>query len=155
MHTIPQSAAHERADCLSHLMVMSQTHLLPLQACRDFSDDGTCKDTCPPLTLYDRKTHQVVSNPNAKFTYGATCVKACPRRNSSFRPLAFSCLLPYFSSTTKRTATTSRAISSTTSTTTRIATTNTSCTTSCISTSLSSLQSAVCACFFTCLLLKC
>uniref|UniRef100_A0A3B4UWL8 Receptor protein-tyrosine kinase n=1 Tax=Seriola dumerili TaxID=41447 RepID=A0A3B4UWL8_SERDU len=47
-------------------------------ACRDFNDDGTCKDTCPPLKLYDPKTHQVVNNPNAKFTFGATCVKACP-----------------------------------------------------------------------------
>ncbi|KAL7373850.1 hypothetical protein ABVT39_015874 [Epinephelus coioides] len=47
-------------------------------ACRDFNDDGTCKDACPPLTLYDPKTHQVVNNPNAKFTFGATCFKACP-----------------------------------------------------------------------------
>uniref|UniRef100_UPI0037E8D14B melanoma receptor tyrosine-protein kinase-like isoform X2 n=1 Tax=Semicossyphus pulcher TaxID=241346 RepID=UPI0037E8D14B len=47
-------------------------------ACRNFSDVGTCKDACPPLTLYDPKTHQVVDNPNAKFTFGATCVKACP-----------------------------------------------------------------------------
>ncbi|XP_019749453.1 melanoma receptor tyrosine-protein kinase-like isoform X2 [Hippocampus comes] len=48
-------------------------------ACRLFNDDGTCKDACPPEKLYDLKTHQVVHNPNAKFTYGATCVKACPR----------------------------------------------------------------------------
>ncbi|XP_069033669.1 melanoma receptor tyrosine-protein kinase-like [Embiotoca jacksoni] len=47
-------------------------------ACRQFNDDGTCKDACPPLKLYDAKTHQVVDNPNAKFTFGATCVKACP-----------------------------------------------------------------------------
>ncbi|XP_059183124.1 melanoma receptor tyrosine-protein kinase-like [Centropristis striata] len=47
-------------------------------ACRDFNDDGTCKDTCPPQVLYDPKTHQVVNNPKAKFTFGATCVKACP-----------------------------------------------------------------------------
>ncbi|XP_074549435.1 melanoma receptor tyrosine-protein kinase-like isoform X2 [Halichoeres trimaculatus] len=47
-------------------------------ACRAFNDDGTCKDACPPLTLYNPKTHQVVNNPNAKFTFGATCVKACP-----------------------------------------------------------------------------
>nr|XP_046228029.1 melanoma receptor tyrosine-protein kinase-like isoform X2 [Scatophagus argus] len=47
-------------------------------ACKDFNDDGTCKDACPPLTLYDPKTHQVVNNPKAKFTFGATCVKACP-----------------------------------------------------------------------------
>ncbi|XP_070784140.1 melanoma receptor tyrosine-protein kinase-like isoform X5 [Enoplosus armatus] len=47
-------------------------------ACRDFNDDGTCKDACPQLTIYNPKTHQVVNNPNAKFTFGATCVKACP-----------------------------------------------------------------------------
>lgn len=58
------------------------TSLLPVQACRDFNDNGTCKDTCPPLTIYNPKTHQVVNNPNAKFTFGATCVKACPRKNS-------------------------------------------------------------------------
>ncbi|XP_061522882.1 melanoma receptor tyrosine-protein kinase-like isoform X2 [Phycodurus eques] len=48
-------------------------------ACRLFNDDGTCKDACPPEKLYDLKTHQVISNPDAKFAYGATCVKACPR----------------------------------------------------------------------------
>ncbi|XP_061522885.1 melanoma receptor tyrosine-protein kinase-like isoform X5 [Phycodurus eques] len=47
-------------------------------ACRLFNDDGTCKDACPPEKLYDLKTHQVISNPDAKFAYGATCVKACP-----------------------------------------------------------------------------
>uniref|UniRef100_A0A8C2XJK9 Receptor protein-tyrosine kinase n=1 Tax=Cyclopterus lumpus TaxID=8103 RepID=A0A8C2XJK9_CYCLU len=47
-------------------------------ACRDLNDNGTCKDACPHLTLYNSKTHQEVHNPNAKYTYGATCVKACP-----------------------------------------------------------------------------
>uniref|UniRef100_UPI003AABDA4D melanoma receptor tyrosine-protein kinase-like n=1 Tax=Centroberyx gerrardi TaxID=166262 RepID=UPI003AABDA4D len=47
-------------------------------ACRDFNDEGTCKDTCPPLMLYNPNTHQLAVNPNAKFTFGATCVKACP-----------------------------------------------------------------------------
>ncbi|KAM6900104.1 melanoma receptor tyrosine-protein kinase-like [Xenentodon cancila] len=47
-------------------------------ACRNFNDDGTCKDACPHLTIYDRKTQTVVNNPNAKYTFGATCVKACP-----------------------------------------------------------------------------
>ncbi|XP_077592656.1 melanoma receptor tyrosine-protein kinase-like isoform X1 [Stigmatopora nigra] len=51
-------------------------------ACRLFNDDGTCKDACPPEKLYDLKTHQVVNNPKAKFTYGATCVKACPRKTT-------------------------------------------------------------------------
>ncbi|KAM4718311.1 melanoma receptor tyrosine-protein kinase-like isoform 2-T2 [Anableps anableps] len=47
-------------------------------ACRDFNDDGTCKDACPPPKIYDRTTHQVVDNPNTKYTFGAACVKACP-----------------------------------------------------------------------------
>ncbi|XP_033991067.1 melanoma receptor tyrosine-protein kinase-like [Trematomus bernacchii] len=53
----------------------TNTHCL---ACTDFSDEGTCKDICPPLKLYNPKTHHLVNNPNAKFTFGASCVKACP-----------------------------------------------------------------------------
>lgn len=57
------------------------THLwrLPVQACRDFNDEGTCKDTCPPRMFYNPKTHRRVPNPNAKYAFGATCVKFCPR----------------------------------------------------------------------------
>uniref|UniRef100_A0A3B5M1B2 receptor protein-tyrosine kinase n=1 Tax=Xiphophorus couchianus TaxID=32473 RepID=A0A3B5M1B2_9TELE len=47
-------------------------------ACRDFNDDGTCKDTCPPPKIYDIVSHQVVDNPNIKYTFGAACVKECP-----------------------------------------------------------------------------
>ncbi|KAM3860320.1 LOW QUALITY PROTEIN: melanoma receptor tyrosine-protein kinase-like [Diretmus argenteus] len=47
-------------------------------ACRKFNDEGTCIDNCPPLMLYDPNTHQLVSNPKAKFTFGATCVTSCP-----------------------------------------------------------------------------
>lgn len=50
-----------------------------IQACRDFNDDGTCKDTCPPEIFYNPKTHQMVPNPNAKYAFGAICVKTCPR----------------------------------------------------------------------------
>lgn len=64
-----------------HDKVILSISPLHFQACRDFNDDGTCKDVCPPLTLYDSKTHQVVDNPNAKFTFGSTCVKACPRKD--------------------------------------------------------------------------
>ncbi|XP_068603953.1 LOW QUALITY PROTEIN: melanoma receptor tyrosine-protein kinase-like [Brachionichthys hirsutus] len=48
-------------------------------ACRDFNDDGTCKGACPRPTIYDSKIYQQVNNPNTKFAFGATCVKACPR----------------------------------------------------------------------------
>lgn len=54
---------------------------LPLQACRDFNDDGTCVNACPPMTLYIKHTQEVMNNPNAKYSYGATCVKACPGKN--------------------------------------------------------------------------
>ncbi|XP_037311535.2 melanoma receptor tyrosine-protein kinase-like [Pungitius pungitius] len=47
-------------------------------ACRDLNDDGTCKDACPQMTVHDPKTYRQINNPNAKFAFGATCVKACP-----------------------------------------------------------------------------
>ncbi|XP_066511540.1 epidermal growth factor receptor-like isoform X1 [Hoplias malabaricus] len=47
-------------------------------ACRDFQDEDTCKDACPPLMLYDPNTHQLAPNPYGKYNYGATCVKSCP-----------------------------------------------------------------------------
>ncbi|XP_041103965.1 epidermal growth factor receptor-like [Polyodon spathula] len=51
------------------------THCL---ACRAFQDDGTCKDACPQLMLYDPNTHQLEVNPKGKYNFGATCVKNCP-----------------------------------------------------------------------------
>lgn len=59
------------------------TLLLPLQACKDFEDDGICKNMCPSLMLYDPNTHQLIPNPNAKYSFGATCVKNCPRKSFS------------------------------------------------------------------------
>uniref|UniRef100_A0A3B4B3B7 receptor protein-tyrosine kinase n=1 Tax=Periophthalmus magnuspinnatus TaxID=409849 RepID=A0A3B4B3B7_9GOBI len=47
-------------------------------ACRDFQDDGVCKDSCPRLMRYDPNLHQLVPNPHGKYNFGATCVKNCP-----------------------------------------------------------------------------
>uniref|UniRef100_A0A3Q2Y878 Receptor protein-tyrosine kinase n=1 Tax=Hippocampus comes TaxID=109280 RepID=A0A3Q2Y878_HIPCM len=47
-------------------------------ACRDFQDDGVCKDSCPGLMRYDPNQHQLVPNPHGKYNFGATCVKSCP-----------------------------------------------------------------------------
>ncbi|KAB1253761.1 Epidermal growth factor receptor, partial [Camelus dromedarius] len=47
--------------------------------CRKFRDEATCKDTCPPLMLYNPTTYQMDVNPNGKYSFGATCVKNCPR----------------------------------------------------------------------------
>lgn len=50
------------------------------QACRKFRDDATCKDTCPPLVLYNPTTYQMDVNPDGKYSFGATCVRECPRK---------------------------------------------------------------------------
>ncbi|CAM4595889.1 unnamed protein product [Leuciscus chuanchicus] len=47
-------------------------------ACKDFQDEGTCKDACPRLMLYDPNTHQLALNPHGKYSFGATCIKKCP-----------------------------------------------------------------------------
>ncbi|KAL0199794.1 hypothetical protein M9458_002981, partial [Cirrhinus mrigala] len=49
-------------------------------ACKDFQDEGTCKDACPRLMLYDPNTHQLAPNPDGKYSFGATCIKICPRK---------------------------------------------------------------------------
>eukprot|EP00070_Physeter_catodon_P039179 XP_028346073.1 epidermal growth factor receptor isoform X4 [Physeter catodon] len=47
--------------------------------CRRFRDGATCKDTCPPLMLYDPTTYEMKVNPLGKYSFGATCVRKCPR----------------------------------------------------------------------------
>uniref|UniRef100_A0A8C9WAN6 Receptor protein-tyrosine kinase n=1 Tax=Scleropages formosus TaxID=113540 RepID=A0A8C9WAN6_SCLFO len=48
-------------------------------ACRHFNDNGVCKDNCPSANIYDPVTFQLKPNKNKKFSFGATCVKECPR----------------------------------------------------------------------------
>uniref|UniRef100_A0A4W5NSX5 Receptor protein-tyrosine kinase n=1 Tax=Hucho hucho TaxID=62062 RepID=A0A4W5NSX5_9TELE len=68
------------SDCCNEHCAAGCTGPRPTEclACRDFQDDGTCKNACPPTILYNPNTYQLASNPNAKFTFGATCVKDCP-----------------------------------------------------------------------------
>ncbi|XP_031638546.1 epidermal growth factor receptor-like [Contarinia nasturtii] len=47
-------------------------------ACRNFYDDGVCKDECPPLLKYNLTKYLWEANPEGKYTYGATCVRNCP-----------------------------------------------------------------------------
>ncbi|CAL4073782.1 unnamed protein product, partial [Meganyctiphanes norvegica] len=47
-------------------------------ACKNFYDDGECKQECPPMMRYNPITYSWETNPNGKFAYGATCVKNCP-----------------------------------------------------------------------------
>ncbi|XP_059823352.1 receptor tyrosine-protein kinase erbB-4-like isoform X6 [Hypanus sabinus] len=47
-------------------------------ACTNFNDSGACVIQCPLPFFYNTITFQVEPNPNAKYTYGAFCVKKCP-----------------------------------------------------------------------------
>ncbi|KAG5262466.1 hypothetical protein AALO_G00275430 [Alosa alosa] len=46
--------------------------------CRHFNNNGTCRESCPPPTIYDPNTYQSKPNPNKRLNFGATCVKTCP-----------------------------------------------------------------------------
>lgn len=53
---------------------------LVLQACMNFNDSGACVTQCPQTFVYNPTTFQLEHNHNAKYTYGAFCVKKCPRK---------------------------------------------------------------------------
>lgn len=47
-------------------------------ACRNFYDDGVCKQECPPMQRYNPTNYLWEPNPDGKYAYGATCVRNCP-----------------------------------------------------------------------------
>uniref|UniRef100_A0AAY4AEE6 receptor protein-tyrosine kinase n=1 Tax=Denticeps clupeoides TaxID=299321 RepID=A0AAY4AEE6_9TELE len=47
-------------------------------ACTNFNDSGACVTQCPQPLVYNPTSFQLEQNPNAKYTYGAFCVKKCP-----------------------------------------------------------------------------
>ena len=51
---------------------------LLLQACKNFYDDGVCKQECPPMQIYNPTKYKWERDPNGKYAYGATCVRECP-----------------------------------------------------------------------------
>ena len=48
------------------------------QACKNFYDDGVCKQECPPMHIYNPVSYRWERDPKGKYAYGATCVKECP-----------------------------------------------------------------------------
>uniref|UniRef100_A0A7N8XGM1 receptor protein-tyrosine kinase n=1 Tax=Mastacembelus armatus TaxID=205130 RepID=A0A7N8XGM1_9TELE len=58
-------------------------------ACTNFNDSGACVTQCPQPFVYNPTTFQLEHNPRAKYTYGAFCVKKCPRRSSLTLPLFY------------------------------------------------------------------
>lgn len=53
-----------------------------LQACTNFNDSGACVTQCPQPFVYNPTSFQLEHNPRAKYTYGAFCVKKCPRKSA-------------------------------------------------------------------------
>lgn len=53
------------------------------QACTNFNDSGACVTQCPQPFVYNPTSFQLEHNPRAKYTYGAFCVKKCPRKSAS------------------------------------------------------------------------
>uniref|UniRef100_A0A665WJP4 receptor protein-tyrosine kinase n=1 Tax=Echeneis naucrates TaxID=173247 RepID=A0A665WJP4_ECHNA len=51
-------------------------------ACTNFNDSGACVTQCPQPFVYNPTSFQLEHNPRAKYTYGAFCVKKCPRELS-------------------------------------------------------------------------
>lgn len=47
-------------------------------ACKNFYDDGVCKEECPPMQRYNSVNYTWEHNPDGRYAYGATCVKNCP-----------------------------------------------------------------------------
>lgn len=47
-------------------------------ACKNFYDDGECKQECPAMQIYNPTNYLWEPNPNGKYAYGATCVRHCP-----------------------------------------------------------------------------
>nr|UPI11530.1 epidermal growth factor receptor isoform X1 [Mythimna separata] len=67
-------------DCCNAFCAGGCTGPLPSQclACRNFYDEGTCSQECPPMQKYNPTTYSWEPNPNGKYAYGATCVRNCP-----------------------------------------------------------------------------
>ncbi|XP_076329616.1 epidermal growth factor receptor-like isoform X2 [Tachypleus tridentatus] len=47
-------------------------------ACRNFNDNGVCKQECPPMMHYNPFTYLWEVNPDGRYAYGDKCVKNCP-----------------------------------------------------------------------------
>uniref|UniRef100_A0A9L0RDL0 Receptor protein-tyrosine kinase n=1 Tax=Equus caballus TaxID=9796 RepID=A0A9L0RDL0_HORSE len=47
-------------------------------ACLHFNHSGICELHCPSLVIYNTDTFESMPNPEGRYTFGASCVTACP-----------------------------------------------------------------------------
>ncbi|PWA32117.1 hypothetical protein CCH79_00013364 [Gambusia affinis] len=57
--------------------------MLECDACTNFNNSGACVTQCPQPFVYNPTSFQLEPNPRAKYTYGAFCVKKCPRKSEA------------------------------------------------------------------------
>lgn len=48
-------------------------------ACKNFANDGSCVNSCPPRTIYDSSTYKQKPNPDFKYIHGSICLRTCPK----------------------------------------------------------------------------
>ncbi|XP_058120005.1 epidermal growth factor receptor-like [Anopheles ziemanni] len=47
-------------------------------ACKNFYDDGVCREKCPRPQIFNTQKALWEPNPDGKYAYGTTCVRNCP-----------------------------------------------------------------------------
>ncbi|KFB41076.1 hypothetical protein ZHAS_00008531 [Anopheles sinensis] len=47
-------------------------------ACKNFNDDGVCREKCPPMQIFNTQKALWEPNPDGKYAYGTHCVRNCP-----------------------------------------------------------------------------
>ncbi|CAD6186416.1 unnamed protein product [Caenorhabditis auriculariae] len=63
------------ASCVGGCTAPGPEHCI---ACENFSMDGKCVDSCPPIKVFDSKKGKLMYNPNGRFQNGKHCVERCP-----------------------------------------------------------------------------
>lgn len=81
------SSEWQQTVCRAPLFIPTQRCFVGLQACTNFNDSGACVTQCPQPFVYNPTTFQLEHNPRAKYTYGAFCVKKCPRKSDCLHAL--------------------------------------------------------------------
>lgn len=70
-------AHQERTRCPVTTSCLSLSRSSP-QACLHFNHSGICELHCPALVTYNTDTFESMPNPEGRYTFGASCVTACP-----------------------------------------------------------------------------
>jgi len=54
-----------------------------IQACRNYKDNGLCRDSCPKDTFYDHSKQKLIDLP-PKYSFNRQCVDKCPGLSTTY-----------------------------------------------------------------------